>query len=171
MPINSFKKRCCRKCVFSQQETTEYLCPAIIQHHIHLGSFVTTSVVKEVTNTKPFFMNVWWYPWILLGEAWWMLKGVRGGQIVEGQFVWDSWEERAVHKAFLMGTSWPSIKQRPGWEYLCLLWTFKGGGLLFIMLNFPKRFKKKQNKFLPYWVHWISLSYSLDFLSVRDLLM
>lgn len=171
MPINSFKKRCCRKRVFSQQETTEYLCPAIIQHHIHPGSFVTTSLVKEVTNTKPFFMKVWWYPWILLGEAWWMLKGVRGRQIVEGQFVWDSWEERAVHKAFLMGTSWPSIKQRPGWEYLCLLWTFKGGGVLFIMLNFPKRFKKKQKNFLPYWVHWISLSYSLDFLSVRDLLM
>lgn len=160
MPINSFKKRCCRKCVFSQQETTEYLCPAIIQHHIHLGSFVTTSVVKEVTNTKPFFMNVWWYPWILLGEAWWMLKGVRGRQIVEGQFVWDSWEERAVHKAFLMGTSWPSIKQRPGWEYLCLLWTFKGGVSCLLCLIFPSASKRSKINFYPIefiGFHWATL--------------
>lgn len=161
MPINSFKKRCCRKRVFSQQETTEYLCPAIIQHHIHLGSFVTTSVVKEVTNTKPFFMKVWWYPWILLGEAWWMLKGVRGRQIVEGQFVWDSWEERAVHKAFLMGTSWPSIKQRPGWEYLCLLWTFKGGGVSCLLcLIFPSASKRSKRNFYPIefiGFHWATL--------------
>lgn len=77
----------------------------ISQHQRHRRGFVTTSVVREVTMVDPCLWEGRWYPGLLLGEARWMRKEVRGRQTASGQFVWDSCEAIPVHKAFLMGTS------------------------------------------------------------------
>ena len=147
----------CQKTIREKNSITEV--SQIFQHHLHLSSFVSTSVVSEVTKAD---LCLWG------GGGGGGGGGIQGyclkkhggcGERLEG----DKQSRGSVCLGFLRGDSNSQSRSngnqltankaiaRPG--LFAFVVDFWRGGLLFIVLYSPKPLKRRLEKFIQGWVY------------------